>query len=244
MGGAGGGVFLSYRRADSTGHAGRLCDVLGRVLGQERVFRDVQTIGPGSNYLEAIESAIREASHVLVLVGPAWLSPGQGQAARLFESNDVVRSEIRLALKLQKRILPVLVAGARMPAPDQLPEDIRAFALANALELSETRWEYDTGRLLEALGCRPPSGEAPGLPWSSLAGLGLLALALILDAASEYGLRPGARIFLGGASAALGLVDPLWRKPNAVRWRGLGWLCCGLGLALLALGMLLKPRSL
>jgi hypothetical protein len=61
----GGGVFVSYRRDDSADVAGRLADSLVYRFGAERVFIDVEAIGPGADYVEAITGAV-EACAVLV----------------------------------------------------------------------------------------------------------------------------------------------------------------------------------
>jgi hypothetical protein len=39
-------IFLSYRRGDAGGHAGRLSDVLRQRLGAKSVFQDVTAIAP------------------------------------------------------------------------------------------------------------------------------------------------------------------------------------------------------
>jgi hypothetical protein len=41
------GTFISYRREDAAGYAGRLRESLERRLGTARVFRDVDTLRPG-----------------------------------------------------------------------------------------------------------------------------------------------------------------------------------------------------
>jgi hypothetical protein len=45
----------------------------------------------------------------------------------------------------------VLVGGARMPSADQLPDPLKTFAQRNALEISNTRWQYDVDRLIESI---------------------------------------------------------------------------------------------
>jgi hypothetical protein len=47
-------VFISDRRDDAAGHAGRLSDRLVTRLGASRVFMDVQDIQPGQNFAQAI----------------------------------------------------------------------------------------------------------------------------------------------------------------------------------------------
>src|SRR5579875_2094350 len=48
-------IFISYRRDDSEGEAGRLFDDLVRTFGDDSVFMDVAGINPGTDFREAID---------------------------------------------------------------------------------------------------------------------------------------------------------------------------------------------
>lgn len=174
------GIFISYRREDSAGFAGRLADALEKGLGAERVFRDVDDIRPGQDFVDAIETQLRQMDVVLVLIGPQWSVITRDGVRRLDDPDDFVRQEIRLALTLGKPVIPVLVGGARMPAERDLPEDIRGLARRQAFSLSDPGWKGDVTRLGEAirplLGGRHRAGPAPRhLAWwlagAALAGL-------------------------------------------------------------------------
>ncbi len=145
-------IFLSYRRHDSAGHAGRLYDALVRRYGSDQVFIDIGTIEPGRDFVEVIHEAIASHDTMLVLIGPRWLmgADGHGQK-RIEDPADFVRLEVATALQSHMRVIPVLVQGARMPAPTRLPEDLLALVRRNAFELSDTRWAYDVQRLIEVL---------------------------------------------------------------------------------------------
>ena len=67
-------VFLSYRREDSAGYAGRLAEHLGSEIGPEHVFMDVQDIVPGQDFAQAIENTISACQAVIVLIGPRWVA--------------------------------------------------------------------------------------------------------------------------------------------------------------------------
>ena len=43
-------IFISYRREDSAGYAGRLHEELQERLGAGHVFRDVDTLQPGQDF--------------------------------------------------------------------------------------------------------------------------------------------------------------------------------------------------
>lgn len=145
-------IFLSYRRADTAGHAGRLADAVDARFGRGTVFRDVASIDAGSDFVHAIEGALTRARVVLALVGNTWATETTPSGTRRIDDpEDFVRLELATAFKQRVPVLPVLVEGARMPAEDALPPDLAPLARLQALELSEDRWAYDTGRLMEAI---------------------------------------------------------------------------------------------
>lgn len=145
-------VFISYRRGDSSGHTGRLYDHLRERFGQETIFRDIDTIEPGADFVDAVELGIKDCSTLIVVIGQQWLN-AQDEAGkrRLDDPHDFVRIEIASALKANLRIIPVLVKGAEMPSAGTLPDDIAALARRHALDLSDSRWDYDMSRLIEVL---------------------------------------------------------------------------------------------
>src|SRR3990170_9126453 len=145
-------VFISYRRDDSAGHAGRLYDALVSRFGQESVFMDVDEIGPGADFADVIEDAVGRCDVLVALIGKTWLTTRNADGSRrLDDARDVVRLEIETALGQAVRVIPVLVQGAVPPTADELPGAIADVARRNAIELSDSRWHYDVVRLLEAI---------------------------------------------------------------------------------------------
>lgn len=144
-------IFISYRREDSAGFAGRLADALERDFPAEQVFRDVDDIRPGEDFVRAIEDRLAAVDVVLVLIGPHWLEASRDGQRRLEAADDFVRLEVRTALALGKPVIPLLVGGARMPAETDLPEDIRPLARRQAFVLSDAGWRADVERLRAAL---------------------------------------------------------------------------------------------
>lgn len=145
------GVFISYRRQDSQSAAGRLADHLKEYL-HAPLFRDVETIEPGVDFVEAISKALASCAVMLVVMGPRWLSATDGSGGRrLDDENDYTRLEVGTALKRNVRVIPVLVEGAVMPSAAELPEELKPLARRNAIELSDKRWEYDVSQLVETL---------------------------------------------------------------------------------------------
>jgi len=145
-------IFLSYRRTDTGGYAGRLVEELEARFGKGSVFQDVAAIAPGSDFARAIEFAIAHCQVLVVLIGDTWLAERDAAGSvRLHDPNDFVRMEVAAALRVRRPVLPVLLEGGKMPSASALPPDLDGLARLQALELSDTRWEYDVERLASAI---------------------------------------------------------------------------------------------
>lgn len=145
-------IFISYRRDDCTGYAGRLEDALESAFGRGTVFRDVLDIAAGARFAEVIDAALSKARVVLVLIGPRWLGERSDGTRRIDEDDDFVRMEVALALTSACTVVPVLVAGTVLPAAPDLPPDLRPLTRRQAVSLNETSWDTDLARLIGALG--------------------------------------------------------------------------------------------
>ena len=146
------GVFISYRREDSAGHTGRLFDRLRARLGHDRVFMDITGIEAGVDFVDTIERAIGSCDVLLAVIGPEWLSCTDVRGRRRLEDeSDLIRIEISAALTRKVRVIPVLIAGAAMPAVQDLPDDLKPLARRQAAELRDTRWDADTNDLVAVL---------------------------------------------------------------------------------------------
>ena len=166
-------VFISYRRDDASAYAGRLYDSIAARLGEENVFMDVDTIGPGSDFYEAIDEAIASCDVVIALIGRQWLSAADAKGQRrLDDPEDVLRVELERALAHGLVIIPARVHDADLPSAKDLPDSLAPLARRQAIELRDTAWRDDVARLVRSLdriaaeGAREAAGAAPG----SLAG--------------------------------------------------------------------------
>jgi len=184
-------IFISYRREDSAGHTGRLNDRLTTRFGRESIFMDVDTIPPGVDFVEVIQQAVSSCDVLIAVIGRQWLSRDDGHAVqRGTHHTDFVRVEIATGLERQIKIIPVLVQGAAMPAEDQLPEDLKALARVNALELSDARWSHDTDHLIDTIQkALKPTQVGPKR--RSLAKLLAVLLVLTISASGIYFLSGG-----------------------------------------------------
>ena len=145
-------IFISYRRDDAEGEAGRLYDDLVRAYGDDSVFMDVAGIAPGLDFRKVIDDNVSGCGVFLAIIGSQWATiTGANGQRRLEDDNDFVRLEISSALVRNIAVIPVLVHDARMPHPDQLPDNIKDLAYRNSVEISHARWNSDVQLLVEAL---------------------------------------------------------------------------------------------
>jgi TIR domain len=145
-------IFISYRRDDSGGWAGRLYDRLSQHFGRDNVFMDITAIEPGLDFVEVIQEAVASCDILIAVIGRQWLTvtDASGQR-RLNNPEDFVRLEVGAALGRNIRVIPALVQNASMPRSTDLPESLQKLARRNALEISDTRFHQDTDRLIEVL---------------------------------------------------------------------------------------------
>ena len=160
-----GGIFLSYRRNDSSGHTGRLTDDLREAFPEHSIFRDIDGIAPGADFTLAIDAAVSQADAVLAVIGRHWVLPAEVvEAMRVGKADDYVQMEIVAAIKQGKLLIPVLVDGADVPRAADLPEPLQPLVRHNAIEISDQRWKYDVDRLASQLRREfglPPADPAP-----------------------------------------------------------------------------------
>jgi hypothetical protein len=143
-------VFISYRRDDSSGYAGRIYEHLARHFGEENVFMDIDTIQPGQDFTTVVNNAIKSCDVVIPIIGKQWVNIVDAKGyRRLDHPNDWVRKEISIALNRNVRVIPLLVGGASMPGFNELPNDVKSLAQRQAIELSDTRFPYDMGQLIK-----------------------------------------------------------------------------------------------
>jgi hypothetical protein len=180
-------LFISYRREGTAMHAGRLYDTIAARHGERNVFMDLE-MAPGVDFVERITSAVGACRVLLVVIGPQWAGERDGRP-RIADPADFVRLEVETALRAADvTVIPVLVEGARMPAPEELPPELQPLARRNAIELSDLRWRYDCQRLMaaldELLGDRPRRRSASASPsrWRALVPLWIEGVVLAIVA--------------------------------------------------------------
>ena len=145
-------IFISYRRADSPTHAGRIHDLLKQFLGAENVFMDVENLAPGDKFIDVISSRLSACKVFIPVIGPKWLNARRGLRWRLGEPNDFVRLEIKAALAREIKVIPVLVAGlTKMPDASELPDSISGLANFQSKTILEDQFFADVMKLVDII---------------------------------------------------------------------------------------------
>jgi hypothetical protein len=254
-------LFISYRRSDTAGTAGRLRDALDSRV-RRATFMDVSDIEVGEDFVARIKEVLDQSGVMLAVIGPKWLGKEDGK--RLGDPGDYVTQELRLAIETGVPIIPVLVDGAVMPSPDDLPQDLAKIATLNAVELRHTSFDRDVEHLsllvYEKLNVPPPIKVERWMQalhpypldwtrmWSAIVGfvVGLFGLGIALMEAFEpwpplgsmeyvyytFGM-PGPEGFTGAIFAAA--LWPIGRRATRFSWLAhLGALAglIGLGVAI------------
>ena len=157
-------VFISYRRAGTSGHTGRLFDALARRYGKDNVFMDVAAVELGRSFADEIGTFIDQCQVAVVLIGPGWLNAVDAKGRRRLDNpEDWVRVEIETAMAKGRLVIPVLVDGATFPPAADLPGDLAGLVFHQALTLADSAWDDGVRRLVDAIDAAFPA-TAPEPP--------------------------------------------------------------------------------
>ena len=213
-------IFISYRRDDAAGDAGRLADHLLRRFGAMRVFLDIDTIAPGADFPRALQASLQETAAILVVIGPRWTSLRAADGRRrLDDPNDFVRLEVETALGRSIPVVPVLVQGATLPRTEDLPSSLAPLVSRQAVVLDHAEFHADAERLCDRLAEAIDGGEPAGRSlvrtwWPAAAIVAMLALGLLGYLAVRTDDEPAA------PSTSAGNVEGLLAEASAQRRRG------------------------
>jgi tetratricopeptide (TPR) repeat protein len=177
-------IFISYRRSDSADMSGRISDYLTNRFRtnrfrKDRVFQDVDDIPPGRRWDETIDAAIRASDVVLVVIGPSWSSVSTERGRRLDDPDDELRREVSTTLIAPgTQVIPLLVGDAKMPSPEDLPEDLKTLSRRQAFEIrGGDGFRADMDRLVAEL---PTSTAGRSYAIAGAAGVVLISFAVLL----------------------------------------------------------------
>ena len=177
-----GRIFINYRRDDTAYPAGWLYDRLATRYGSEQVFKDVDAIDLGDDFVTVLTEAVGACEVLLALIGPQWLNITDSNGKRRLEDpDDFVRVEIEAALAREVALIPVLVDGAELPPADELPSSLTALLQRESLELRSDHFGADADVLVGQVDpiVKPKKRLAPMLTAVGTV-LTCLAVALVL----------------------------------------------------------------
>ena len=164
-----------------------MADELKRQFGSDNVFLDVDSIGPGVKFDDAIRRSINSSSVVLIMIGPKWLSMTCGDGnRRLDDKADHLRVEIETALLSKALVIPVLVDGATMPAARDLPDEIAELTELNAYSLTDSHWSYDIEQLIDKISPGGAKREKETISAPAVVSLVLSAMIVMVFLEDDY----------------------------------------------------------
>jgi hypothetical protein len=146
-----GKIFVSYRRSDSAAVALNIAQSLEREFGVSNVFHDID-LKAGERYAETLTEHLKLCSVLLAVIGPNWVrSQNDSGKSRLYDQKDWVRIEILTALQRGIPIIPVLVEGAMLPSPEDLPPELRRLREYQTAIVTTARYRYEISGLIKDL---------------------------------------------------------------------------------------------
>jgi pterin-4a-carbinolamine dehydratase len=146
-------LFISYRRDDTRWIARILYRYLSVGYGANRVFMDRIEIRGGDDWKSKISEKLRQATVVLVIIGPQWLTLQTSVGRpRIDGEDDWVRTEVRTGLEDGRRLVPLYVDGATpISNPALLPLDLQRLVSIQGIELHEKLWDASLIELVNQL---------------------------------------------------------------------------------------------
>ena len=162
-------IFISYRRSDAGGHAGRVFDRLRDRFGEQNLFFDQDAIELGDHFPKRIEAEIKSAAVVLVIIGPDWLESLNERASS--EKIDFVQREVSIAVDRKRKpddeieLIPILFGDASIPKRDRLHDNLRdsvgplfdyqALEFRGSQQDHDHQFEHLLARIAEVAGIAP-----------------------------------------------------------------------------------------
>jgi TIR domain len=145
-------IYISYRKEDTQGAAAHLYKNLTEAFGRKAVFMDVAGSQPGRDVRDVVDDHLVSCAAVLVIIGKDWADARDAAGQRRLDNPlDLVRIETAAALTQGLPVIPVLVQGATMPQPTELPPDLADLAYRNPVTLQQSQWGSDVETLVALL---------------------------------------------------------------------------------------------
>ena len=145
-------IFISYRCSDSAKDARHLATLLEQAFGKSRVFIDRKGLDGSPDWLHELEREVAASGIVIAVMGGGWLdAKDESGRRRLDDHDDLVRFELAEAFRRDIPVVPVLVDGARMPTPTELPQNLILLTRPQAELLRIESFETDAAKIAKRI---------------------------------------------------------------------------------------------
>jgi hypothetical protein len=144
------GIFINYRKDDSSGYSLALYHELLRWYDRQTIFKDFNNIEPGEDFVESIDNALNSCVILLVIISDRWIQFIKERGVKN-NSTDFVRLEIATALSKNIYTIPITINNAIMPTESELPDDLKKLTRRQYLNIDQTRFETDILKLVSAI---------------------------------------------------------------------------------------------
>src|SRR5262249_22374 len=137
-------VWISYRRRDRPEIAERIRDRLADAFDRDLQIQTGDHVPAGVLFVEYIAKQVSQCLALIVIIGPDWLGAEYSDGRRQLDDPwDTVSLEISSALQSNISVLPIVIDGARVPSPQQLPERLKPLVMRNAIAIRQNNFDDD-----------------------------------------------------------------------------------------------------
>lgn len=185
-------VFISYRREGGSEKAELVRgELLRRGFRKRDLFMDTHDLGEG-RYPEKLEEAVNNSTCLVVIIT-------KGCFNGLSDSSNWIR-EIRQALDLKKRVIPIYLDGIQELAPSDIPDSLAQFPKENAVlyvhQYASASFDMLASRIKEGMSWKMPL-------WGKIAsgGAAAAATAAIIGTMGHANLKDGEVIIVDSPSS-------------------------------------------
>jgi hypothetical protein len=161
-----GKIFINYRREDSAPHALNVAQYLEKTFGKTTIFIDIDRLRAGQKFAAVLEEKLSQCKVTLAIIGPNWVDVRDQKTGtrRLDNPEDWVRLEIERALARKIPVIPILVAGATLPAKGDLPPSLQPLIEHQYAKLTTTGFRHEMAGLAHDV-----DGLIGRRPWAKIA---------------------------------------------------------------------------
>jgi hypothetical protein len=104
-------IFISYRRDDTSGYAGRVYDRFVSHFGANNVFMDIDSLEPGTDFLEALKNMVPTCEVLLAVIGRQWLNVTDHEGRSRLGDSGARRTSLRGEAEQRSGLMPNTIPG-------------------------------------------------------------------------------------------------------------------------------------